>query len=104
MTLRKRALLPMVIVVLALSACSSELDKVRGQFIDNCMSSGAPKSNCRCAIDKLQDAYTGGDLLLQLKRNDDARVAYEKAKAALPEDAAVGALQMKLDDLAKGDA
>ncbi|MCE4071254.1 MULTISPECIES: YfgM family protein [Pseudomonas] len=45
-----------------------------------------------------------GDLLLQLKRNDDARVAYEKAKAALPEDAAVGALQMKLDDLAKGDA
>ena len=45
-----------------------------------------------------------GDLLLQLKRNDDARVAYEKAKAALPGDAAVGALQMKLDDLAKGDA
>ncbi|AMJ57418.1 hypothetical protein AXG53_12780 [Stenotrophomonas sp. KCTC 12332] len=57
MTLRKRALLPMVIVVLALSACSSELDKVRGQFVDNCMSSGAPKSNCKCAIDKLQDHY-----------------------------------------------
>lgn len=45
-----------------------------------------------------------GDLLVQLKREDDARSAYEKAKAALPEDAAVGALQMKLDDLAKGDA
>ncbi|MFV3303986.1 YfgM family protein [Pseudomonas sp. NY15181] len=45
-----------------------------------------------------------GDLLVQLKRADEARSAYEKAKAALPEDAAVGALQMKLDDLAKGDA
>ena len=30
--------------------------------------------------------------------------AYELAKAALAEEAAVGALQMKLDDLAKGDA
>ncbi|MBO3274920.1 YfgM family protein [Pseudomonas schmalbachii] len=45
-----------------------------------------------------------GDLLVQLKRTDDARAAYEKAKAALPEDAALGALQIKLDDLAKGDA
>ena len=67
MTLRKRALLPMVIVVLALSACSSELDKVRGQFIDNCMSSGAPKSNCKCAIDKLQDHY-GEQGLVAIKR------------------------------------
>lgn len=45
-----------------------------------------------------------GDLLVQLKRTDDARAAYEKAKAALPEDAASGALQVKLDDLAKGGA
>lgn len=45
-----------------------------------------------------------GDLLVQLKRTDDARAAYEKAKAALPEDAAAGALQVKLDDLAKGGA
>ncbi|KAF1056896.1 MAG: hypothetical protein GAK44_00060 [Pseudomonas delhiensis] len=45
-----------------------------------------------------------GDLLVQLKRTDDARSAYEKAKAALPDDAAAGALQVKLDDLAKGDA
>jgi predicted negative regulator of RcsB-dependent stress response len=45
-----------------------------------------------------------GDLLVQLGRNDEAHVAYEKAKAALSEDAAVGGLQMKLDDLAKGDA
>lgn len=45
-----------------------------------------------------------GDLLVRLGRNDEARQAYEKAKSALPEDAALGALQMKLDDLAKGDA
>lgn len=45
-----------------------------------------------------------GDLLVQLGRSDEAHAAYEKAKAALSEDAAVGGLQMKLDDLAKGDA
>ncbi|MFZ3202393.1 MAG: tetratricopeptide repeat protein [Pseudomonas sp.] len=45
-----------------------------------------------------------GDLLVTLGRNDDAYAAYVKAKAALAEEAAVGGLQMKLDDLAKGDA
>lgn len=45
-----------------------------------------------------------GDLLVQLGRTDDAHAAYQKAKGALAEDAAVGGLQMKLDDLAKGDA
>lgn len=45
-----------------------------------------------------------GDLLVQLGRADDAHAAYQKAKSALAEDAAVGGLQMKLDDLAKGEA
>lgn len=45
-----------------------------------------------------------GDLLVQLGRSDEAHAAYQKAKESLAEDAAVGALQMKLDDLAKGDA
>lgn len=45
-----------------------------------------------------------GDLLVQLGRGDDAHAAYQKAKESLAEDAAVGGLQMKLDDLAKGDA
>lgn len=45
-----------------------------------------------------------GDLLVQLGRTDDAHAAYQKAKQALADDAAVGGLQMKLDDLAKGDA
>ena len=45
-----------------------------------------------------------GDLLVQLGRADDAHGAYEKAKAALSDEAAVGGLQLKLDDLARGDA
>jgi predicted negative regulator of RcsB-dependent stress response len=45
-----------------------------------------------------------GDLLVKLGRADDAAAAYRKAKAALADDAAVGDLQLKLDDLAKGDA
>ena len=45
-----------------------------------------------------------GDLLVQLGRSDEAHAAYLKAKESLADDAAVGGLQMKLDDLAKGDA
>ncbi len=45
-----------------------------------------------------------GDLLVRLGRHDEAYEAYTKAKAAVSEDAALGGLQMKLDDLAKGDA
>ncbi len=45
-----------------------------------------------------------GDLLAKLARNDEAFAAYQKAKAALSADAAVGGLQIKIDDLAKGDA
>jgi predicted negative regulator of RcsB-dependent stress response len=45
-----------------------------------------------------------GDLLVRLGRSDEAYASYVKAKAALAEEAAVGGLQMKLDDLAKGDA
>lgn len=59
---------------------------------------------------KVEDSFLAsreelkGDLLVQLGRSDDAHAAYQKAKDALAEDAAVGGLQMKLDDLAKGDA
>jgi predicted negative regulator of RcsB-dependent stress response len=45
-----------------------------------------------------------GDLLVKLGRTDDALAAYEKAKAALSSDSAVGGLQIKIDDLSKGDA
>ncbi len=45
-----------------------------------------------------------GDLLVQLGRTDEAYAAYLQAKEALAQEAAVGTLQLKLDDLAKGDA
>lgn len=45
-----------------------------------------------------------GDLLARLGRSAEARSAYEKARAALPQEAGLGTLQIKLDDLADGDA
>ncbi len=45
-----------------------------------------------------------GDLLLQLGQREEAHAAYLRAKQALAPDAAVGALQVKIDDLAQGDA
>ena len=45
-----------------------------------------------------------GDLLVQLGREDEAHAAYSKAKEALSEEAAIGGLQLKLDDLARGEA
>lgn len=62
-SLRKPVLLPMLMVVLALSACSSEFDKLRDKFVDNCVAGGAPKSSCKCAFDKLQEHYGEQGLL-----------------------------------------
>jgi predicted negative regulator of RcsB-dependent stress response len=45
-----------------------------------------------------------GDLLVRLGRGEEAYAAYAKAKDAQVEKAAGDALQMKIDDLAKGDA
>lgn len=45
-----------------------------------------------------------GDLLAKLGRKAEARSAYEKARAAMPQDAGLGTLQIKLDDLADGEA
>ncbi len=45
-----------------------------------------------------------GDLLVQLGRDNEAHAAYSKAKESLSQDAAIGGLQMKLDDLARGEA
>ncbi|MFC3609087.1 YfgM family protein [Stutzerimonas tarimensis] len=45
-----------------------------------------------------------GDLLLQLGQEERARAAYVKAMESQAPDAAVGALQMKVDDLAREEA
>ena len=74
--------------------------------------SGAGKSDLALRLID-GDAATGfaasreelrGDLLVQLGRDDEAHAAYTKAKQAAAEDGAIGGLQLKLDDLAKGDA
>ncbi|MNN09285.1 hypothetical protein D3C81_1221630 [compost metagenome] len=44
-----------------------------------------------------------GDLLVKLGRSSEARSAYEKARAALPQEAGLGTLQIKLDDLTEGE-
>jgi len=49
-------------------------------------------------------AETRGDLLVKLGRRDEARTAYQSALASASEDAALGLLQMKLDDLAQDTA
>ncbi|GAB3046724.1 hypothetical protein [Stenotrophomonas tumulicola] len=46
-----------IAATLAFAGCSSELDKVRDQFIDSCSSGGGDKAICECAIDKLQAHY-----------------------------------------------
>ncbi len=41
-------LIGIALITLLLGACSSDLDKVRGQFIDSCMSGGeVGKSECK---------------------------------------------------------
>lgn len=45
-----------------------------------------------------------GDLLLQLGRREEAHAAYRKAMESAAPDAALGALQMKVDNLAQGEA
>ena len=46
-----------IAAMLAFAGCSSELGKVRDQFIDSCSSGGGDKAMCTCAIEKLQDHY-----------------------------------------------
>lgn len=57
------------VIALLLCACSSDLDKVRGQFVDSCMDGGGiKKSECTCAFDRLQDHY-GEDGLVAIDRD-----------------------------------
>ena len=71
---------------------------------------GKAEEGLKLLVGKAEEAWlasreeTKGDLLVQLGRSDEAHAAYLKAKESLADDAAVGGLQMKLDDLAKGDA
>jgi hypothetical protein len=49
------------LVVLAASlmatSCGGKEGKARSEFVAGCTSQGAPKSQCKCLYDKLQDKY-----------------------------------------------
>ena len=56
-------------------------------------------------LDRDVEARPGDRLLVNLPNGKaEARSAYEKARAAMPQEAGLGMLQIKLDDLADGEA
>lgn len=45
-----------------MSGCSDENKEVRGDFLAGCVQSGASKSICSCAFEKLEEKYTPQEL------------------------------------------
>lgn len=54
-----------------LSACgNSDLNRMRGELIKACASTGQHKSVCTCAVDKLQDKYGENEMVRIYVTND----------------------------------
>lgn len=51
-----------LLILTALTGCSDENSKARGQFIAGCIQGGAEKSVCACAFEKLGEQYTPTEL------------------------------------------
>lgn len=90
---------------------SSDLEELARQRLAQVLSAQGKGEEGLALLDAEVDAaYLAGreelrgDLLLQLGRKQEAFAAYSKAKDALPVNGAAGTLQLKLDDLANGDA
>lgn len=90
---------------------SADLEELARQRLARVLSAqGRGEEGLALLEGKVDQAYLAGreevrgDLLLQLGRTDEAFAAYTKAKDALPVNGAAGTLQIKLDDLANGDA
>lgn len=90
---------------------SADLEELARQRLARVLSAqGKGEEGLALLEGKVDQAYLAGreevrgDLLLQLGRTDEAFAAYTKAKDALPVNGAAGTLQIKLDDLANGDA
>lgn len=70
-------------VVLLLSACGSELDKARDQFIDSCADTGADEPRCECAFDHLKAHYgEKGIVAMQSGESPPPDFASQLVKAA----------------------
>jgi len=48
---------------LLMSSCSSEVDRVRHQFLKGCMAAGAPEALCQCSLDEMSKGKTDDELL-----------------------------------------
>lgn len=48
---------------LLLTGCSSEEDKVRGEFLAGCVQGGSSKKMCRCMFDKMTDSLTDQEMV-----------------------------------------
>ncbi len=90
---------------------SADLEELARQRLARVLSAQGKGEEGLALLDgKVDAAYLAGreevrgDLLLQLGRKQEAFAAYSKAKDALPVNGAAGTLQLKLDDLANGDA
>ena len=90
---------------------SADLEELARQRLARVLSAQGKGEEGLALLDgKVDAAYLAGreevrgDLLLQLGRKQEAFAAYTKAKEALPVNGAAGSLQIKLDDLANGDA
>ena len=90
---------------------SADLEELARQRLARVLSAqGKGEEGLALLHGKVDAAYLAGreevrgDLLLQLGRKQEAFAAYTKAKEALPVNGAAGTLQIKLDDLANGDA
>ncbi|KHL71097.1 hypothetical protein SF06_05070 [Pseudomonas flexibilis] len=90
---------------------SADLEELARQRLARVLSAQGKGEEGLALLDgKVDAAYLAGreevrgDLLLQLGRKQEAFAAYTKAKEALPVNGAAGTLQIKLDDLANGDA
>lgn len=47
----------LVVMAVMISSCGGKEGKIRSEFVAGCASQGAPKSQCKCLYDKLEDIY-----------------------------------------------
>ena len=78
------ALPALLLAGLLMSACSSEVDRVRHQFLKGCMAAGAPEALCQCSLREMSKGKTDDELLSLIKsprRRQEASALMLKATA-----------------------
>jgi len=57
------ALPALLLAGLLMSSCSSEVDRVRHQFLKGCMAAGVSEALCQCSLDEMSRGKTDDELL-----------------------------------------